>query len=52
MAEETPGVEIRGGTLDGGRENVGATDAERVSGTTDTEQVCPSRDRGETILEM
>jgi hypothetical protein len=46
-----PGVEIRGGTLDEEREDVGATDAERVGGTTDAERVCPSRDRGEAILE-
>ncbi len=46
------GVEIWGGTLDRGCENIGATNAKHVSETTNTEQVCPSHDRDETILEM
>lgn len=50
--EETPGVDIRGGTLDDEREwDVGAVDAERIGvGATDAERVRPRRERGEAIL--
>lgn len=55
MAEETPGVEIRGGTVDAEREgDVGATDAERAcdEGATDAERLIPRRERGEAMLAM
>jgi len=52
VAEETPGVDIRGGTLDPEREwDVGATDAERGVGATDAERDSPRREKDEEILE-
>lgn len=48
-----PGVDIRAGTEEPERDEVGATDAERVGGVgaTDAERVRPRRESGEAIFE-
>jgi hypothetical protein len=46
-----PGVEIRGGTVDAERDEVGATDAERIGGVgaMDAERLSPRRESGEAM---